>query len=137
VKRAGAVKQIPVATAKRLGVMQEGELLATLEHHLHGGYYFGSLTGPRRVKDRVAIMQVALGRKVTQAEAGINQLRDVLQLALGIGSDGQFYCIAQVETAIIEAVKQHGSDRRKANSMTVDDILRCWSTPIYNGKRAF
>lgn len=110
---------------KRLSVMHEGELLATLAAALPFNNDLGYLTGPRHVKARVSVMQVALRRKVTQKEAGINALRETLQVALGIQGNGS---IAAVERGIAQMVSEHRSDEKKKATMSVDDIMRAWRT---------
>lgn len=112
--------------AKQVGTMQRGELLATLAHHLNSGTFgLGILTGPqvRKIGARCEIIQVALGRGIKHSEAGYNNLRDVVAIALGVTGG----CIAQVEAEILRLVKEHCSDRRKANPTSVDDILKAWA----------
>ena len=115
--------------AKPVGTMQRGELLATLAHHLNSGTFsLGILTGPqvRKIGARCEIIQVALGRGIKHSEAGYNNLRDVVAIALGLDQRG-FLSIASIEAEILRLVKEHCSDRRKANPMSVDDILKAWA----------
>lgn len=109
--------------AGRLSVMREGELLATLADVLPVNHGIAYLAGSRHTRNRVSVMQVALGRRVIQAEAGINALRETLRVALGIEPAS----IASVEREIATAVLEFRRDRAKAETMTADDILKVWA----------
>lgn len=118
-----AVDAAKAATAaRRLGVTEEWELLAALAAALPVNHGIAYLTGGRHARSRATVMQAALRRRVTQSEAGINNLRAALQGALGIEPG----CIMSVEREIARLVSEHRKDEAKKATMSADDILAIW-----------
>ena len=60
--------------------------LARLRTYDRWGDVF-ALAGPRRAKDRQSLMTLLTGRKVTQAQSGVNALRDALWTLAEVSAD--------------------------------------------------
>lgn len=107
----------------RLSVLQQDDLLATMASYMRLGHFsLHYLTGDRNAKARVEIMSTALGRKVTQKQAGINAMREALRVALDVEKG----CMAEVESEIDRQVREWVADQEKASTMTAEDILKVW-----------
>lgn len=118
-----ARKQRAGGEVKRLSVLQQDDLLATMASYTRLGHFsLHYLTGDRNAKARVEILSTALGRKVTQKQAGINAMREALRVALDVEKG----CMAEVESEIDRQVREWVADQEKASTMTAEDILAVW-----------